>query len=362
MSLPQVANGLSLAQEIALLLQLAQDVRALEWFSTACITLTTWDTIINFPRELKYMWRGPLSTGKILYFILRYAAPAYEIIIFVVYSHVKTTVPTCEGIAYYAVWFAPIIQIPSMTVQILRLYAIWSKKRSVLIISVTAGVLAMAAYLTAAGMETAIEHGNFSDNIVSEAFGCRFSAIPPDQAKLHKVIVAEWVAPVVFETVIFTMLLPRYITYKWKPRDVLSVLLRDGFVYYLIMLVNGIGNAILTFFVPEARQALLLVLLPWQMSTQSIVMSYMLLNVKEAADDLLLKPGSSPSNDFLTVNLSSDMSSSAPSHSRPQSHHVHYVINISPGHGRTTTSEEHELQESSVEYSSHKPSADMSFA
>jgi len=249
---------------------------------------------------LKYMWCGPTSLGKVLYFILRYVLPAYMIVIFVVYSHVASSVPVCRGIAFYAVWATPILQIPSMIVQTLRLYAIWSKNRVILILTITAAILSMTAYIISAGLETHIESNNFTNNIVAQTFGCRFSSLSSNPQHLQKVIIAEWMSTAAFETVILTFLLPRYITYKWKPKDVMSVLLRDGFIYYLIMLINAIGNAILTFIVPESRQVLFLLLFPWEMSTQSIVMSHMLLNVKEAADNLEPKLGTTAPNDFLT--------------------------------------------------------------
>jgi len=113
----------------------------------------------------------------------------------------------------------------------------------------------------------------------------------------------EWVASSVLETIFILLLIPRYLSYlrTESTGTVLKVLLRDGFVYYVIMLVNGIGNAVLTFLVPQSRQALLLLLDPWMTLTQSIVMCHVLLNVKEAASDL--SPGATKVSEFVSRDI-----------------------------------------------------------
>jgi len=296
------ADGASLSQEIAQLSQLALDVRAVDWFTAACLTLTTWDTITNYSREVKYIWRSHWNGVKVLYFILRYVLPAYQVIMFVGLSHSTANVAICKGISYFGLWAAPPLQIPSMMVQILRLYAIWSKNRTVLVISTTASVLAMVCFIVSAALETHIED-TFTSNPTSQIFGCRFSANPTNPTELQQVISMEWVASSVLETIFILLLIPRYLSYlrTESTGTVLKVLLRDGFVYYVIMLVNGIGNAVLTFLVPQSRQALLLLLDPWMTLTQSIVMCHMLLNVKEAASDL--SPGATKVSEFVSRDI-----------------------------------------------------------
>ena len=45
------------------------------------------------------------------------------------------------------------------------------------------------------------------------------------------------------------------------------------------------GNAIMAFVTPTSRIALFAMLTPWQSATQSIAVSHMLLNVREAAEN-----------------------------------------------------------------------------
>jgi len=122
-----------------------------------------------------------------------------------------------------------IVQIPSMAVQILRLYAIWGKSRAVVAITMTTATLALISYTVVSVLS--VKAISYTNNILGETFGCLVADGPgTNQGVVLATLTTSWSTATAFETLMLLLLIPRYLSHSRTPRrDLLGVLLRDGF-------------------------------------------------------------------------------------------------------------------------------------
>jgi len=100
----------------------------------------------------------------------------------------------------------------------------------------------------------------------------------------NTVSVPTWISFIAFDTLIFTLTLIRACRYYKDVRTPLvTVLVRDGFLYYVVMLAQSIANLILFLILPLNRSALLPLFTPGLRASCSIIGSRIMLNMRGAA-------------------------------------------------------------------------------
>ncbi|CAK5282521.1 unnamed protein product [Mycena citricolor] len=144
----------------------------------------------------------------------------------------------CRGIESYHQFFFIITQVMTAVMLILRTYALYERNKRVLIfmMMVTAGAIVVGMWAVIAG-----KAGRTEENL-QLYFGCNYGLTKSDATSQA----ASWAAVALFDCMIFTLTLYRVLSRRTTTTDLFSVLLRDGSIYFGVIVISNVSN-ILTF-------------------------------------------------------------------------------------------------------------------
>ncbi|KAF7289753.1 hypothetical protein MIND_01348900 [Mycena indigotica] len=199
------------------------------YFHLVSFSLLFYDYFLTLDWEIERYWGTQLTWPSFFYFVNRYGTLFGNIP--VVIEYFWSTPPTPRKL---------MVLVGAML--ILRTYALYERNKRVLalMLAFTTGSVAVGIWSVATGKS---DKGNVNLELY---FGCNYP-ISRDAA-LSTLI--PWAAVAVFDTMIFFLTLGR-VLYRRSitPRssmDLLSILLRDGAIYFGVMVMSNLAN-ILTF-------------------------------------------------------------------------------------------------------------------
>ncbi|KAL5511032.1 hypothetical protein ACEPAH_4247 [Sanghuangporus vaninii] len=241
------------------------------------------------------IWPARWSYGKTLYFMARYPVAIEEILWLVCY---------CRFEAYLGIWATLVFLIPLQIVVILRVIAIWDRKR---IIAILLWFSLFATDIVILVTLARIMHiFTYSMNdLLRPVLGCQsgLATLNPTTT------IPAWAGVIAFDTVLFVLTLAKALhSYKVARTRLLTILIRDGFAYYTIMLVLGISNLLFLSALPRERGGLASSLTPVLRCSYSIIGSRIILNLRSAASSHVKH--NSAHQDIRLVDLSGTSSSS----------------------------------------------------
>ncbi|KAI5116528.1 hypothetical protein M0805_005514 [Coniferiporia weirii] len=228
MSLPSEVSEMSVADELRLLFQVVED---------------------QYTSRCSLFWKTKWSLGKIL----------------------------CEFEIYLAIWGSFLFLVPLQIVVILRTVALWDKSRAMIAL--------LGFTMTATDVAVAVAIGRITrvfdyvvNPLVRPVLGC--SGINVVQLGSSDSVPA-WAGVIFFDSVIFTLTLIRALrAMKFSRTRLMTILVRDGFLYYVAMLAISITNLILLVSLPPDRIGLGSSFTPVLRASYSVVGGRIMLNLR----------------------------------------------------------------------------------
>ncbi|KAJ6613194.1 hypothetical protein B0H10DRAFT_2049864 [Mycena sp. CBHHK59/15] len=200
-------------------------------------TILLYDYVLTLDQEVARFWCKGLTWGSFFFYLNRYTS-LFGTIPILVEFFLTTTDPSkkamCKGFESYHQYFALLSQVMVAIMLIMRTYALYERKKIVLAftILVTVGAAAFALWV----LFTGVTHDTLSSEL--RAFGCP-SATPHDT---NLRTAAAWSGLLIFDVMIFSLTLYKALTHHARRGDLLTVLIRDGSVYFSLMIVSNACN------------------------------------------------------------------------------------------------------------------------
>ncbi|KAJ7624336.1 hypothetical protein DFH06DRAFT_755755 [Mycena polygramma] len=213
------------------------------YFNLVSFSILFYDYFLVLDWEISRYWGSQFTWVNALFFANRYGTLLGNIPVVMEYFWSENSSPTkikvCLGLESYHQYFIIASQIMIGAMLILRTYAIYERSKRVLTLMITVTVAAVAVGLWSVLTGKAVDK---STNLPLY-FGCNY----PTSREQGLSLAAAWAGVAVFDCMIFLLTLYKVFSRR-RPNstDLLTVLLRDGSVYFGVMVMSNVSN-ILTF-------------------------------------------------------------------------------------------------------------------
>ncbi|CAA7269379.1 unnamed protein product [Cyclocybe aegerita] len=246
----------------------------------ACMTLLIYDYICTLDQEVAYVWKNfQWSVGVVLFLLNRYL-PFIDTFVSLRLKLSYVTPETCDTQFKVVSWFIVTGIIISETILLLRTYALWERKRWVVILL---AVTATAAFIPAIVI-TQLEI--LSLRYVQNDFpGCRVSQASP-------IVIVAYILLMVLETtmaVLTGIKAFRHLRHSNSPWVV--QLYRDGLMFYVYLTCISIANVLVPILAPRTFSN-------WLATPQRVMHSvlctrvlFLILKQRNAANMTVRRPG-----------------------------------------------------------------------
>ncbi|KAJ7152064.1 hypothetical protein C8R46DRAFT_483994 [Mycena filopes] len=217
------------------------------YFNLISFTCLYYDYVLTLDWEVSRYWGSRITAPTFLFYLNRYAMLGGTIPVIIQYFW--TTEPTprklavCAHLHSYHEYFAVVTQIVVGVMLILRTYALYERNRRVLafMVTVSAAVIGVGAWSVLSSPDAA--PGDDDPPALNLYIGCSTSVSSAQSLRLA----AAWGGMGVFDLTIFGLTLYRALSRRRaRGVDLISVLLRDGSIYFGVILLANVAN-ILTF-------------------------------------------------------------------------------------------------------------------
>ncbi|KAJ7161791.1 hypothetical protein C8R43DRAFT_991490 [Mycena crocata] len=203
-------------------------------------TILVYEYLLTLKRETRQFWGRPLTWGSFFFYLNRYTSIFGTIPVVVQYNSTTTDsakmpVSTlCRAMRAYHQYFALVSQVMVAIILIMRTFALYDRSKRILALTVliTLGIFAFAI----AELLTKTEVETLADNIA--AFGCPIGT--PHAKSLR--LAAAWSGMLLFDVMIFGLTLYKALRLKVGRGELLTILIRDGSVYFALMIASNACN------------------------------------------------------------------------------------------------------------------------
>ncbi|KAG6850647.1 hypothetical protein H0H93_010840, partial [Arthromyces matolae] len=282
------------AEAAAALAQAQKEGQAVILWTVGMFCIFGWDYFMNLPKEIKYIWKRQITFPSILYIANRY----YGLLQFAVCIWLLTTpitnavsVDTCNRIFRWQPVGALISTLLSQLIMGHRVFALYGQSFAII------GILGVVM-----AAEFAV-HAYTLTNVFPAQSPAPGVVIPCIAIGPTNWLVAFWAIPLLFDSITFTLTLYKSIQH-WRNEvksATLSLLFRDGLVYFAAIFSMNLINVVLFVTQDETLQA---INLPATLMLNIIMSCRLILNLRKPRNIL-------PSNN-------SDSSKRAPLWKAPQ--------------------------------------------
>ncbi|EIN05848.1 hypothetical protein PUNSTDRAFT_145755 [Punctularia strigosozonata HHB-11173 SS5] len=269
------------ASETAALEQLLGDLWSVRVASIATLAWLVYDTILMMKDEIRFIWFSKRSTTKWLYLSLRYLTLGS--LATNVYVNVTAGLSTsvCKSWLWYiTIGGSTLTTAMGSVVLVLRLYALYSRSRSVLLFSSALLAVNIAAILAVACVTIPSTRAVTSESELGLSMpGCFF---------VNEGFITLQIAPSITDSVVhaiyFFMTLRHFLTnfrqhiHHWHMAPTLHLLMRDSAAYFLALFANALFY--LVFHLQYAHRELQLLGQPLVMANIAIAATRLVLNLR----------------------------------------------------------------------------------
>ncbi|KAJ7488258.1 hypothetical protein FB451DRAFT_1226818, partial [Mycena latifolia] len=225
--------------------QLQTQLNSNYYFNLISFTILFYDYFLTLEWEIVRYWGSPFTWPNILFFANRYGTLLGNIPVVMQYfwseesTPKKIAVSICRGLESYHQYFIIATQLMVGVMLILRTHALYQRSKRVLtlMVAVAVGAIVVGFWSVITG-----KTGDTNDNL-RLYFGCDY-AISEEQGIS---LASAWAGVAVFDCMIFLLTLYKVFSRR-RPNgtNLLTVLLRDGSMYFGVMFMSNLSN-ILTF-------------------------------------------------------------------------------------------------------------------
>ncbi|KAG7441639.1 uncharacterized protein BT62DRAFT_936949 [Guyanagaster necrorhizus] len=205
---------------------------------------TWWEYAITLDDEISLIWQSRWSWIKFLFLVNRYLVLFSQTFDVVGYLLPKPTYNFCLAwVGYITVINGTLQVFIADIVLIIRLGAIYGRKKRIVVPVIVLYILTVAASSTVLGIQAHRATG--TNEPVPGFFLCSLTS------KLN-ILYAYWVPIAVFESIMFLLAAYRVISdfnvpkmeSAYGPRSLLSIVVRDSLWYFVVVLTTGLANAL----------------------------------------------------------------------------------------------------------------------
>ncbi|KAK7682860.1 hypothetical protein QCA50_014246 [Cerrena zonata] len=249
-----------------------QRLRIETYTDVAAAALLVYDYLLTFNVEKSLIWPSRWNIMKVLFLLTRYL-PFVDVTL-VLFYQLKTniSVETCRATYFPAGWFIVLGIMVAEIILTIRTWAIWGRSKR---IGIILGVSALVAIIPTLYIEKV-----FLDSLVFSPYpspatpGCLLTAGNP-------IIAASFVIVILFETLVLTLTLIKGVQHYRiaSGRGFVSVLYRDGVVFYIYLFGISVVNLIVIVAAPRDLANLLAI---FQRVMHSLLSARVLMNLREA--------------------------------------------------------------------------------
>lgn len=237
------------------------------------IVILYYDHAITFDDEYWRVWRSPGTGASVLFLVNRYFAFLSNIAITIGNFFTFKTTQSCAHYAFYRQLSLIVAQVIVAAIQFLRTFALYGRDHrvTVLIFSVATVLLALSIWAVIGQKST-----------YTLAQGCH--AASSRISAIH--IAVAWEALFIWDLLIFSLTFFKSVKnrgqYNRGRNDLVSLILRDGALYFGVMACAQCSNTLTFYFSPPALRGCLSTFA----SNMSVsMMSRLMLNLHRSATD-----------------------------------------------------------------------------
>ncbi|KAJ6503864.1 hypothetical protein C8R45DRAFT_973957 [Mycena sanguinolenta] len=229
---------------------ISTELNSTYYLGAISFTLLFYDFLLTLDLEVSRYWGARTSWSTVLYFVNRYGTLFGNVPVviqrFWTAPSTSEKIRICQELHYYHQWFVITTQVIIGAMLVLRTYALYERSKRVLGFMLAVGACVIAACIWGTVLSNqAVPDGpepvNF--NNLPPHLGCTYGITHAQSPGL----VVAWASMAVFDCLIFSLTLHKALCQRYpSTKHLLSVLLRDGSVYFGVMMISNVSN-ILTF-------------------------------------------------------------------------------------------------------------------
>ncbi|KAF7360883.1 hypothetical protein MSAN_01118000 [Mycena sanguinolenta] len=221
----------------------------------SCLTILIYDWICTLDQEITYVWSRPLSTGTVLFALNRYS-PFIDISAAVSASLEHLSSEQCLTRYTIYSWFSIVGIFLSEVILMLRTWALWGRRRSLLIGLIILAICTLIPIIVI----TELEIKSLIDISPFGLAGCSWLG------NAKSIIIFSYVLIMILEsTIVILTALKAYRDLRYSRLPWLVQLYRDGMLFYVYLLMISLANVLVIALAPP--------LFSWLFSPQRVLHS-----------------------------------------------------------------------------------------
>ncbi|KAF9066764.1 hypothetical protein BDP27DRAFT_1330015 [Rhodocollybia butyracea] len=235
-----------------------------------------WDHIISLEAEVRYIWAKAKSRSACMFFFLRYFALLGNISVNTL-SFLNMSPQSCEDYGVYREFLLVFTQTVVCGILTLRIYALYQCKKKVLILMCVSACM-MSSFVVWFLIN---QKSTVSPVGSGTMVGCHLGTSHSTAIR----IASAWEALFLYDTTLFLLTLIK--TYRSRRQgvlkiDLLSLILRDGSIYFALMALANLSNILTFYFAPLYLRG---GLSTFATCVSVTMMSRLMLNLHESTDE-----------------------------------------------------------------------------
>ncbi|KAF7343235.1 hypothetical protein MVEN_01754900 [Mycena venus] len=238
----------------------AQALRLHHYLYLAPLTFLYWDHLLTFGDEVRYIWSKPKTASAYCFFLNRYLAAFGDLAVTVFYYHevpqswsapfpdiLNTRLihrERCPDLNLARQILLIVNQITVCLLLTVRIYALYGRDKRIISCMLGVGAVLIAVSIWAASRAGGVPQRGEP--------GCNIA----DPRNVAIMIAIPWEAVFVYDVMIFCLLFYKSLQtrrdsgLRWSQIPLLSLLIRDGSIYFVLMATVNLAN-ILTSYIAE---------------------------------------------------------------------------------------------------------------
>lgn len=257
-------------QDFTHLTDTAHKLMAAKMYSLASCVMLFYDIAITSADEVEIIWMQPKWTHMTLLWALnRYLSPLGFIVVILSF-HMHWATEVCDRYVLFPEGLKVVTALVIGIIFVLRLYAIYGKSK---LVASFGGALLLA--------QLGVKIWSFTDGtylVLPDGLdGCILVG------RTQSRFVFTWVAELIFDTVVFLLTLWRTVQHyrlqRGRPMSLISLILRDGIIYFAVIFVANVVTVALYLWAPLNLKA---VNASFSTLITSLMVSRLILNLKIA--------------------------------------------------------------------------------
>ncbi|KAJ3509553.1 hypothetical protein NLJ89_g5162 [Agrocybe chaxingu] len=274
------------------LVTIANHLRIGKYVQVAGFVVLIYDHILTFPEEVERTWKRKLTPAAFLFYLNRYITPLQYIVVITAFHHPRWIGKVCEDFVKFEGVMGGLMnnlcgdalclactqpfKVKLTTrrfisaVMILRVYALYGRQNLVLypLSAIWVAHIIITAKANSTGFALPLPPS-------ASFVGCLLTS----NSNWYSIV---WITPLVLDAAVFLLTVWRirkYITLTGRKTPMMHIFLRDGILYFFVIFLINLGNALLYFLAPESLKP---IGAPLSSMMSATMISRLILNLRAA--------------------------------------------------------------------------------